>query len=432
MCKYLKIDTLVRYYKNKINLKSSEMKYWLLLFCNFFTLCLFAEEVPLPAARNWALNFFQNQTGSRSNSIQLDMVWNGEDINSRSNSQPAFYIFNRTDQKGFVIVSGDDLVNPLIGYSFDHEFQVKDMPSHIYYWLMNRKAEVNYIRKNKHEALKGMNSYWTSTTPSTGNVLKKIETALWDQGAPYNNKCPIDMMGRRSVTGCVATAFAIALKAREWPDAGMGVAPSYKYTDEQGTEVVIPEHPLGHPYEWNKMPLKNLTPSSDKEAIEQVSTLMVDCGKLAQAMYSSRETGAFSFNVAKALREHLKYSPNLDYETREYYSTTTWNAMLQKELNENGPVIYGGNSKGGGHAFILDGYTDKDYYSVNWGWGGVANGYYTLSLLNPDIQGIGGSNTNDGFNTMQDAILFMKKATPGEVLTKYPNYHLINFKYDEH
>ena len=39
--------------------------------------------------------------------------------------------------------------------------------------------------------------------------------------------------------------------------------------------------------------------------------------------------------------------------------------------------------------FILAGYTTKDYYYLNWGWGGIANGYYTLEALTPDEQGYG-------------------------------------------
>ena len=406
------------------------MKYWLLLFCNLFSLSVLAENVPLTDARNWAISFFQNQVGTRAGSLKLNMVWDGEEVNTRSESHPAFYVFNREDQDGFVIVSGEDLVNPLIGYSFDHGFQTEEMPEHIYSWLMNRKAEINYIRQNKQVALGGMEYQWNNASANIGKVLKKIETAQWNQGAPYNKKCPVDeSTGRTSVTGCVATAYAIALRAREWPDAGMGVVPSYKFDNAQGTKVVIPEHNLGHTYNWDKMPLKNISSSSSEDAIEEVSTLMADCGKMVKATYSSQATGAFIFNVAKSLREYMKYSPNLDYETREYYSTTTWNAMIQNEINEYGPVIYGGVSTGGGHAFVLDGYTDKNYYSVNWGWGGVANGYFVLSLLNPDSQGIGGSHSEDGFNIMQDAIFTMRKAEPNEIVEKYPNYNLISFLY---
>ena len=405
------------------------MKYWIYLILSFFSVSLFAEEVSLPKAQRWAQSFFSNQLGSRGASVKLSMVWDGEDAHSRGNGHPAFYVFNREDQRGFVVVSADDLVQPLIGYSFSNSFEMENLPVNIRTWLMGKKYEINYMRKNHTVPTRLAATSWTMSAPSVGKVIKSIPTAQWNQGAPFNDKCPIDeYTGRRSVTGCTATAFAIALKARQWPDAGIGVVGSYTYKDSQGKEVVTEEHPLGHKYEWDKMPMELSFHSSDEEK-EAVATLMLDCGRMCQSVYSSHETGGFVHVVAKSMRDHLKYSTNVEFESREYYSTTTWNAMLQKELNENGPVIYAGQSKGGGHAFILDGYTDTDYYSVNWGWGGVCNGYYVLSLLNPDEQGIGGSETNDGYNFMQDAILSVKKATPDEVFSKYPNYHLTSVDY---
>lgn len=60
---------------------------------------------------------------------------------------------------------------------------------------------------------------------------------------------------------------------------------------------------------------------------------------------------------------------------------------------------------------ISDGYR-ADRYHVNWGWGGMANGYYLLSTLEPDQQGIGG-NTGGGFSIGQNAIVGIKKAETG-------------------
>lgn len=408
------------------------MKYWIYLILSFFSLPLFAEEISLIEAQKWAQSFFNNQLGSRGASVELSMVWDGEDAHSRGDVHPSFYVFNREDQRGFVVVSADDLVQPLIGYSFSNSFQMENLPTNIRTWLLGKKHEINYIRKNRTAPTSLAATSWMMSAPSVGNVVISIPTAQWNQGAPYNDKCPVDeYTGRRSVTGCTATAFAIALKARQWPDSGIGVVDSYTYKDSQGKEIVTKEHPLGHKYEWEKMPMELSYHSSDEEK-EAVSSLMLDCGRMCQSAYSSSETGGYVHVVAKSMRDHLKYSTDVEFESREYYSTTTWNAMLQKELNENGPVIYAGQSKGGGHAFILDGYTDTDYYSVNWGWGGVCNGYYVLSLLNPDEQGIGGSDTNDGFNFMQDAILSVKKASPDEVFSKYPNYNLTSVDYKKY
>ena len=85
--------------------------------------------------------------------------------------------------------------------------------------------------------------------------------------------------------------------------------------------------------------------------------------------------------------------------------------MMRQELADNGPVIYSGNDGSVGHAFVLDGYTDQGYYSLNWGWGSYCDGYYTLDALNPSGQGIGGS--EGGYNLGQTAILNVKKEEGG-------------------
>lgn len=403
------------------------MKYWLLLLCNFFSVFLFAEEVPLTEARSWALNFFQSQTGTRSGNVRLDMVWNGESPNSRANTKPAFYVFNRLDSKGFVIVSGDDLVNPLIGYSLENEFNMQDLPANIQDWLEDMRTEINLVRNNPKLAPRGMQSAWAARSLDVGDVIKKYETAKWDQGEPFNSQCPIDIFtDRRSVTGCTATAMAIALRSRQWPDAGMGTVPSYDYS-KHGQNITIPSLSLGHKYNWAKMPL-DLNNFSEKEQKDEVARLMYDCGVMAQSEYTSGETAGYMVVAAKSLKEFMKYSPNIDYEERNFYSNDAWYALIQKELDENGPVFYGGASRNElGHAFVLDGYTSKNFYSINWGWGGHCDGFYLLSMMNPENQGIGGDPDGKAFNYKHAAIIGMKKATEGEVLNKYPNIYLLQY-----
>ena len=81
--------------------------------------------------------------------------------------------------------------------------------------------------------------------------------------------------------------------------------------------------------------------------------------------------------------------------------------MIQTEIRTNGPVLYVGCSDEVGHAFVLDGYTDNQYYHLNWGWGRYYNGYFLLDALNPDGEGIGGS--EGGYNFYQSAVFNVAK-----------------------
>jgi hypothetical protein len=89
--------------------------------------------------------------------------------------------------------------------------------------------------------------------------------------------------------------------------------------------------------------------------------------------------------------------------------------MIYKEMAEERPVLYGGSSISGGHRFIIDGYDGKGLFHMNWGWGGMSDGYFVLSLANPDELGAGGGTSNDGYSYDQNAIIGLKPATAGEV-----------------
>ena len=68
-------------------------------------------------------------------------------------------------------------------------------------------------------------------------------------------------------------------------------------------------------------------------------------------------------------------------------------------------MIYNGTAgSGGGHSFICDGFEYGNYFHINWGWGGMGNGYFLLSILNPKDSGIGASTSSEGYNMKQNII----------------------------
>lgn len=93
---------------------------------------------------------------------------------------------------------------------------------------------------------------------------------------------------------------------------------------------------------------------------------------------------------------------------RSSYGLTDWMSLLYQELAAGRPVYYAGSSNSGGHAFVVDGYRDG-YFHVNWGWGGLSDGYFLISVLDPDQQGIGGSTA--GYNSAQEAIVGIAPAS---------------------
>ena len=83
--------------------------------------------------------------------------------------------------------------------------------------------------------------------------------------------------------------------------------------------------------------------------------------------------------------------------------------MIYDELAAKRPVYLSGTSVSGtsvvGHAFVCDGYDGEGLFHINWGWGGMSDGFFRLTLLNPDDHGTGGNNGSGGFNMDEGAII---------------------------
>lgn len=367
-----------------------------------FPASLFSEEVSLEKARQIAETFFGSRPLTRtSSSVDLKMVWDGGSRQTKGPADaPTFYVFDNASGPGFVIVAGDDLAKSVLGYSFENEFVVEGMPENVKAWMDGLEEAVTLARNNP-------SAFNVPTSSAVGNVVLKHETAKWNQSAPYNNLCPFDG-GSRSVTGCVATAVAIVMRYHKWPESGEGTIPAYT-TSSKGISVSAIE--LGYEYDWDNMPLTYPQYGYSDAQAQAVARLMADCGAMLTMDYSADASGTACELIPGALDSFMKYDGSIGAYSRAFYTDEEWHAMMRQELADNGPVIYSGNDGSVGHAFVLDGYTDQGYYSLNWGWGSYCDGYYTLDALNPSGQGIGGS--YDGYNLSQNAILNVKKEEGG-------------------
>lgn len=334
-------------------------------------------------------------------------------------ADPAYYVFDNTAGPGFVIVAGDDVAMPVLGYSFDSEFPSGKLPSNLQAWLDGLRETVNKARAAGLKAESSVTQAWAATR--SGNTVVKLETALWNQDEPYNRLCPT-YQETRTYTGCTATAMAIAIRYHQWPERGTGTLPSYT-TGSYG--ISVPGVTLGHAYDWANMKLKyaySYQGTTDYEYTEftqieatAVATLMRDCAVMLQSDFGPDGTGAFSSDIPNLLINHMGYDRQTRWLSRISYSTREWNEILQNELDNDRPIIYSGYNSQSGHAFILDGYTDTNYYSVNWGWSGYCNGYFLLTALDPEGQGIGGS---DHYNDGQNAIVGIQPDAGNEPVTE--------------
>ena len=385
------------------------MKRFFFLWFLFFSGIVLAGNVSEDQARQIAVSFWQSAPVTRGGIPSLQMVFHSEDLVTRSSVQsPAYYVFDNTGGPGFVIVAGDDVAMPVLGYSFEHEFSKDNLPANLKAWLEYMRDEVNEARRSGAKAESVVTRAWSQV--EVGTPVVELGTAKWNQTDPYNMLCPKVNM-QFAYTGCTITALAIVMRYHQWPEKGVGTLPGYQ-TDTY--RVTVPDLPLGHTYDWKNMLLEYPYFGYSQAEATAVATLMRDCGVMLQADFGpvgSSGTAASTFYIPSGLTTYMGYDKRVRTISRNGYTTSEWNSLMQGELESNRPVIYSGFNDNAGHAFVLDGYTDQNYYRVNWGWGGYCDGYFLLTVLDPEGQGSGGS--GGGYNMYQDAVIGIQKDDGG-------------------
>ena len=312
---------------------------------------------------------------------------------------PALYVF-AVRQGGFMVLSADDTTVPLLGFSDTGTLPADEaeLPDGMRYWLGSLAEQVAY---NAGHAPQAGTTLSVRRADATRADIAPMITTKWDQKSPYNDKCP-SVGDRRCVTGCVATAMSQVMNYYKYP---ANVQDSHSYTWKNGGSSLTLGISPSIKFDWNNM-LDVYDENSPQSARDAVATLMSACGISVDMNYSPVASGALTTAVCRAFVESFGYDPGLKYMMRDYYSIPEWEDVVYENLRQYGPVYYDGQSNTGGHAFVCDGYSDG-YFHFNWGWGGMSDGYYLLTALDPGSQGIGGHTS--GYNFGQAIVAGLTK-----------------------
>ena len=352
-----------------------------------------------------------------------------------------YYVYENENGEGWVIISANDAVTPILAYSETGHFPIENMPSNLRKWMGKYDKFIKRIETDGVEASEETQALWDELRQDIRRaqaavVVGPLITTQWDQGAPYYNLCP-GTGTNKAYTGCVATAMAQVMKYWEWPVNGTG-SHSYKPLDvnnpydewtgkpnySQRYTSTLSANFETTTYDWENM--KNSYSGSATTAQKTaVATLMFHCGVATEMMYGNDDdggSGTYTLNYTEwdtndnaqnAFYRFFKYKKpvgymrdGLKYGRETYYEKWTdadWTAMVKEELDKHRPIMYGGASDEGGHSFICDGYNSSDYFHFNWGWSGDGDGYFTLSNLNPGSGGAGGGSYN--FSEDQDVLI---------------------------
>ena len=350
----------------------------------------------------------------------------------KAGNQAAFYIFNVGNNQGFVIVSGDDRINPILGYSDEGNFDETKAPSNMKNLLSEYAQQISML-----DEVAGIDGAIAAArnVVDTRNSIAPLLTTKWDQARPYWNKCPQvqneDGEYEPSYTGCVATAMSQIMKYYNHPAQTTQVIPSYQYgygTGNMGEYITQYTEDLPvTTFDWAHM-IDSYNGSEDEVYTDAVATLMLYVGHAAHMTYALTASGTTDPYIPKAFTNYFDYNAQLVY--RSDYDQQAWEDMVYQELLAGRPIVYNGRAgSGGGHSFVCDGYEMGDYYHINWGWGGLGNGYFQLAIMNPHAAGIGASTSAEGYNIDQTAIIGITPGYTGQgddvnhVLTVYNMYY---------
>lgn len=342
-----------------------------------------------PVSPEQALKRLNNDAGARK------MISKRHAVNKMNQvaELPELYVFTPEAGEGFMILPADDVAQPLLAYSDSGQFDLEGNPA-LKWWLSTYQEQIAAAASSPAKS----SQIFRISRPAIAPLIQ----TRWNQSAPYNDMTP-EIGGKHAVTGCVATAMAQAMKYHNYPAQGIGTH-SYDWTT--GGETVSFDYG-STTFDWDNM-LNTYDDSATQEQRDAVATLMKACGVSVNMDYTANESGAASILIGPSLIEYFGYDKGIWQPERQYYGLEEWEDMIYSNLAEGLPVLYCGQGSAGGHQFVCDGYSSDGFFHFNWGWGGLSDGYFQLTALDPPSLGIGGG--AGGFNSNQAVVLDMRPA----------------------
>lgn len=345
-----------------------------------------AAFVDKEKARTVALNYVKERIYHHQMEWQIDQINMTDVLTYTIDGSAAYYVFSNSGN-GYIIVSADDQLTPVLAYSENGRYPELGRMTNFDFLVHTYARQVEYVRENQVETPSEISGLWQNYTegniddsPAATTDVEPLVLSIWDQVFPYNALCPADPdgPGGHVLTGCVATAMSQLMFYHRFPLQGNG-SKSY-YMPDYGT---ISANFGASYYLWDEM-LNELT-SGSGQSIPATALINFHAGVAVSMNYGPEASGAQSTSVAPALKNYFRYSSAATYQERGSMTQTQWENQFIPNLDEKKPVYMSGHGADGGHAWIVDGYqvtgTTKMFH-MNFGWGGFENGYF--SIISPN------------------------------------------------
>jgi hypothetical protein len=352
---------------------------------------------------------------------------------TNENGEPVYYIVC-LEPSGFVIVSADDLVEPIIGFSEEGSynpspdspfgaFVTKDLKGRIAAardsfnpMLMTTQKSIttsqmkwNYLLSLAEESEGEFGLMAVDPDTVTDICVAPLISAIWGQSYACGYDCFNMYTPNTYPCGCIATMMAQVMRLHQYPTEPNDDDPNepdakreflIEWFDTPSLSFVTEPMLLrggdgnGGPYKWNRMPN---VPSCNTTLIERqaVGAICYDAGIASNMFYTEWGSGALMDDARRALVDVFEYSNAIEgcYDANDIKNipSETLEKMVNPNLDAGCPVFFGIFDEQellGAHAVLCDGYgynTSTIYHHLNFGWDDMPTWARQMWFLLPDI-----------------------------------------------
>lgn len=271
-----------------------------------------------------------------------------------------YYVYSDSVAGGFVILSADESSNNLIGYSNAGKFDSENIPEALTFLLSNSHNPVKAQQQSKKAA------------------IACLLTTTWHQDEPYNNILPdLYSTGKPTLAGCVGTALAQMINFHKYPAKPTGTINYTSALTPYSADL------SEYTFDFDNMLNDYKTVNATEAQMKAVNDLYYCACMSVEPTWGYDVTTAKSELIPERLQKHFGYTTNMGRVSSSFFSPDEWCELIYSQLEKGLPVVISANKNGAdvGHVFICDGYDGNGCFHINWGWGGIQDGYFNLSSL---------------------------------------------------
>ena len=351
----------------------------------------------------------------------------------RDRSDRALFHVANLPEGGFVVMSGDTALRPVVAYSDTGSFEggegsplydllVSDMSDRIAAVDAANGLAARWLSVEKVARIKAMASVGEDGLPDAiveDVRVAPIAEAKWTQNTLGGHDAFNLYTPNNYPCGCVATAFLTVM--RHWCEPSGSVAQTTKTCWVDG--VKKSRQMMGGVYDWASMPVEWSSGVTDSQ-LQAIGKAAHDVSLAIYTKYSPNATSSCGELAAAALEETFGYASVRVYdacgsasaavlEGKNIVASENYRNAILASLDAGMPVVVGINGSNAAHQLVIDGYGFSSggvlFCHLNCGWGGAGDLWYNVMA--------GGIIDPYWFASIDDVTYNIHPADSGDVLS---------------